>query len=475
MRVPDRRSGRGGQDRYDRMDRYEPARRPRWRWAAAVVAAVALGGGAAAVTQAVTPEGTVDYHAGVDIGQQAPVLEEFAGGTVVPSRGGLDAALAPLFADGGLGSNVAGSVADALTGEVLWDRGGDQAMTPASAAKLLTAAAVLTTRGPNYRIPTRVVAGANPGEVVLVGGGDPTLALGEVSAYRGAARLDQLAEQVRTSLGGTAPSRVIIDTTLFPGPSTHPSWIEADVTGGVISHVTALMTDGARVNPTDTRDNPDHHAQPDLAAGRLFAQALGVPVDQVVAGGSAPQGARVLGEVLSPPIGRIVERMLVDSDNVVAELMARQAALAQGLPASFDGAAQAQRAALAELGVPTPAGVGLVDGSGLSDDNKVTTNQLVALLRAAMSPEHPELSALLSGLPVAGYSGTLDERGRAGLGVVRAKTGTLSHVNALAGYVIDADGRLLVFAVVADATDGRFAAENALDKIASGIGGCGCR
>ncbi len=466
---PVRRSER----RYDRYDD-GPTRRPWWHWAAAAVAMAALGAGTAAVSGAVAPEGTVAYHTGLDTGGRAPILAVIDSGAVSPSRAGLEAVLGPLFANGALGPNVAGSVADAQTGEVLWDRGGDVAMTPASSAKLLTAAAVLSTRGPNYRIPTRAVAGANPGDVVLVGGGDPTLAVGETAAYRGAARLDKLAEQVRTALGGATPGRVIVDSNLFSGPTVHSTWAAADINGGVISSVTALMTDGARVDPTDTRTNPQHHAQPDIAAAQAFAQLLGVPAAEVVPG-RAVDGARVLGEVLSPPIARIVERMLVDSDNVVAEMMARQVALAKGLPASFEGAAQAVNAALAELGVPAPAGTGLVDGSGLSDFNRVSTNHLVAVLHQAASPDHPALSTLLSGLPVAGYSGTLDRRGRAGLGLVRAKTGTLNHVNALAGYVVDADGRMLVFALVADATSNQFGAELALDGMAAAIGACGCR
>ena len=310
--------------------------------------------------------------------------------------------------------------------------------------------------------------------MIRLDGGDPTLAVGEVSAYPGAARLDELAEQVRDALGSTTPTRVLVDSSLFPGPTAHPTWFAPDVAGGVISNITALMTDGARVNPTDRSSNAPRHPEPDLAAARLFAEALGVPPSQV-GRTTAPPNAQVLGEVLSPPIARIVEMMLVDSDNVVAEMLARQVAVAKGLPASFDGAAQATRTVLAELQVPTPAGGGLVDGSGLSDANRVTTNQLVAVLHRAMSPDHPQLRVLLSGLPVAGYSGTLGERSGAGLGVVRAKTGTLSHVNALAGYVVDADGRMLAFAVVADATTNRWAAETALDRIAAQISRCGCR
>jgi D-alanyl-D-alanine carboxypeptidase/D-alanyl-D-alanine-endopeptidase (penicillin-binding protein 4) len=96
----------------------------------------------------------------------------------------------------------------------------------------------------------------------------------------------------------------------------------------------------------------------------------------------------------------------------------------------------------------------------------------------AASPDHPELRWLISGLAVAGYSGTLDvahQRSGAGKGVTRAKTGTLNGVNALAGYVTDKDGRLLAFAMVANGTPSKSAAESALDKLAFGISGCGCR
>ncbi len=86
---------------------------------------------------------------------------------------------------------------DVATGEALYDRGADRATVPASTTKLVTAATVLATRGPAYRIPTRVVAGANPGEVVLVGGGDPTLSIGAKGYFPGAARLDLLAAQVK--------------------------------------------------------------------------------------------------------------------------------------------------------------------------------------------------------------------------------------------------------------------------------------
>ncbi|WP_324278120.1 D-alanyl-D-alanine carboxypeptidase [Blastococcus brunescens] len=83
----------------------------------------------------------------------------------------------------------------------------------------------------------------------------------------------------------------------------------------------------------------------------------------------------------------------------------------------------------------------------------------------------------MSGLPVAGYDGTLLDRGDAGAapGTVRAKTGTLLGVHALAGTVVTTDGRLLSFAVLADGSADELAAESALDDVAAALAGCGCR
>jgi serine-type D-Ala-D-Ala carboxypeptidase/endopeptidase (penicillin-binding protein 4) len=196
--------------------------------------------------------------------------------------------------------------------------------------------------------------------------------------------------------------------------------------------------------------------------------------------GRAPAGAATLAEVGSQPIPRLVEQMLLASDNVLAEALARQVAIAEGQPASFAGAAAATRTVLARLGLP--AGDRLLDGSGLSAQDRVTPALLAGLLRAAADAGRPRLHALVPGLPVSGYLGTLDERYRTGpaavaAGQVRAKTGTLDGVSSLAGLVRGKDRRLLVFAVVADRVPagGTLAAEAALDEVAAALTTCGCR
>ena len=124
----------------------------------------------------------------------------------------------------------------------------------------------------------------------------------------------------------------------------------------------------------------------------------------------------------------------------------------------------------------------LVDGSGLSRDDLVAPGALTRLLASVSSGEPGALSPVLTGLPVAGFDGTLTDRYRAGpqvtgAGVVRAKTGTLRGVSALSGVVRTADGRLLAFALIADAVPpgANRGAEVVLDRLAASFAACGCR
>lgn len=383
-------------------------------------------------------------------------------------------ALASPLADRRLGPRVSAQVVDLVSGIVLADRDGGRLATPASVTKVTTAAAVLASYPADHRFSTAVLAGAHAGEVVLVGGGDFTLsaaAAGKPTEYAGAARLADLAAAVHRA--GIKVNTVVVDGSLFTGPRFGPGWDPRDIASGFITPITALMTDAGRLPGQLGRAT-----QPDLAAGAQFAAAVGAPAARVVRG-SAPAGARLLGQVWSAPLDRILEQTLLASDNVLAEMLARQVALAVGQPASFAGAAQAVRSVLGRLGVDV-SGDELVDGSGLSPQDRLTPRLLVELLRVAASADHPQLHPLFAALPVAGYDGTLDDRYRSGAttiaaGEVRAKTGTLTGVSTLAGLVQTRDGRVLVFAFMADRVPGVRAAEAALDVAASTLARCGCR
>jgi serine-type D-Ala-D-Ala carboxypeptidase/endopeptidase (penicillin-binding protein 4) len=161
---------------------------------------------------------------------------------------------------------------------------------------------------------------------------------------------------------------------------------------------------------------------------------------------------------------------------MLAEALARQVAIAENLPATFEGGAQAVVQALTEAGIDMT-GVTLSDGSGLSQADRIPAGVLTDVVTGAADGSLRGASALLSGLPVAGYDGTLFDRGDAGAapGTVRAKTGTLLGVHALAGTVVTTEGRLLSFAVVADGSGSEVPAEDALDDVAAALAGCGCR
>jgi serine-type D-Ala-D-Ala carboxypeptidase/endopeptidase (penicillin-binding protein 4) len=405
-----------------------------------------------------------------------PVLAAPATGRPQTAAGTATALAGPL-SDGRLGGRVSALVLDADTGQVLLDRGSTNLVTPASTAKLATSVALLSVTEPDQRLTTTVVAGAAPGEVVLVGGGDATLsaaAAKQPTQYEGAARITTLAAAVRRA-GGAKVTRVVVDSSLFPGPAMAPSWDPRDVTGGYITPISAAMVDAGRQDGLRARSTT-----PDLQAGRALAVALGAPKAAVVRG-KAPAGAATLATVRSQPIPRLVEQMLLASDNVLAEALSRQIAVAEGQPAGFTGAAAATRTVLGRLGLPAT-GDRLLDGSGLSLQDRVTPALLAGLLRVAAGPADPRLHALVPGLPVSGYLGTLDDRFRTGpaalaAGEVRAKTGTLDGVSSLAGLVRGAGGRLLAFAVVADRVPvgGTLPAEAALDDVAATLARCTCR
>lgn len=396
----------------------------------------------------------------------------------VPKPERLAAVLEPLLASSALGSHVTAHIMDISTGQALAGQDQDSPTVPASTIKLVTAAAALTSLGTTHRFTTKAVAGDNPGEVVLVGGGDPTLAAGAVGSYPDAARLSDLAAQAKRALGGTAATKVVYDTSIFEGPLFGP-WDTDIPTGGNVAAITGLISDGGRVDPTKNKGEAERHSDPGRAAARAFAAALGLPASAVVKG-TAAAGAKELGSVQSPPLARQVEMMLTESDNVIAETLARHVAIKRGKPATFEGAAAAEKEVIGELGLPLTE-LEQADGSGLARGNKVSPSLLAQIVALGARADHPELRPILTGLPVSAYNGTLSTRFRksnaSAPGTVRAKTGTLRAVSGIAGVVTTADGRLLAFAVLADnvPVGGTIASQDALDRVVTAVAACGCR
>lgn len=442
--------------------------------AAGTVTALTLGDEVAHVLPSASPSPQV---------ARPPLLPTSAPSAAPPSAAGLTRALAVGLRDKALGGHVAISVLDASTGDPVLETSAREIVLPASTAKIATAVAALTALPADLRLTTRVVSGA-PGEVVLVGGGDPTLS-GPFTrpGYPRPASFADLVAKTKTALAGAMVRRVVVDDGLYSGPLLGPGWRPEYVTSGDVAPVMALMVDGGRtaLPPLVGPSRAPRQGDPALAAGRALAKALGT---SVVARGRAPEGATELASVTSAPVPQLVEQMLTRSDNDLAEALTRQVALAKGQPASFDGAAAALRTVLGDVlqsAGATPGAVLLRDGSGLSRLDRVQPGAVTRLLATVAGAERSRYFPVLSGLPVAGFDGTLEKRYRKGpglpaAGVVRAKTGTLNGVSALAGLVRTRDGRLLAFDFTADAVPLglTLSSQTALDRLAAALAGCGC-
>ena len=173
----------------------------------------------------------------------ASVLAPAAASAAAPTSRGLTAALAPLLTSRSLGRHVGVIVTDLATGSVLFSQAGTSPATPASSAKVATAVAALSVLGPTARFTTRVVSGRAPGSIILVGGGDPTLAAGQepASDYPQPATLASLAAQTAQWLRGHGRRAVRLgdDVSLFSGPPMAPGWTTSYISTRNVTPITS--------------------------------------------------------------------------------------------------------------------------------------------------------------------------------------------------------------------------------------------
>ncbi|MGA8987875.1 D-alanyl-D-alanine carboxypeptidase/D-alanyl-D-alanine endopeptidase [Aeromicrobium sp.] len=345
---------------------------------------------------------------------------------------------------------------------------------PASTTKLLTGFAALSLIDPQASFTTRVV---QQGErLMLIGGGDPYLAtvIDKKSKRVERADLATLARRTAASLtqAGVTTVRLGFDASLFTGQAASPSWESTYVSQSIVTPVSALWADQGVVGGARAKD-------PAADAARRFADLLskrGVAVTGEPAAGRAPAGAQTIAAVRSAPVAQIVEALIGTSDNQAAEVMLRHVALAAGQPGSFDGGTAAVVDVLTSADIDVT-GLVLRDGSGLSRSNRIAPRTLAETVNVAATTSRA--SGLMSDLPVSGFTGTLVDRFASlttSLGTLRAKTGTLSGVHSLAGFALDADGRPVVFALMADRTEraAPLVAQAALDRVAAAIATCTC-
>jgi D-alanyl-D-alanine carboxypeptidase len=317
---------------------------------------------------------------------------------------------------------------DAKTGEVIFERNSTQARKPASVIKLLSATSALTYIEAQKVFNTNIYKGISPGTIVINGEYDPWISMIQSQAEK---------------MGRTSLPRL--------GFNTINRYNE--MSGAKTKRLKILY---AGLFPQD------------LANFQTFLKKRGIrtTAQRISTEEAAMQSADPLVLSVSPTLETMVKWTLLWSDNVLAERLARLAAVTSGEKFSSDGVATTFHTVLTNFGID-PDKIEVSDGSGLSKQNRVTAKAIADLLMKIRN--EPKYASIYAGLPIGGVSGTLENRflrtAPQAVGLVRAKTGTLSGTISLAGYV-DSEDRQYIFVAIADKIPRRYSAsERARDTL----------
>lgn len=337
-------------------------------------------------------------------------------------------------------------IQDPLTGEVIYSRNADKPLIPASNEKYLTVAAALEALGPEVTFDTVVKqSGSN---LYLVGGGDIMLAAdaGDPRRVNGRAGLADLAQATAAELtaAGTTSVTLSVDSSLFRSSLLHPDVADTGLEQWVMDLRPIAIN---RSYNDDGQKLPD----PDLTAARTFAKHLnenGIKVTEV-ARAKTPSDAGEIAKVSSAPLREVAAYLMQHSDNSLAEVFGHMVAIKTGADPTWTGAASAVYDVLNGMDLPME-GVTIRDSSGLSDQNRLTNELVVAILQRTWDCDQCPLASLPAALPVSSVEGTLADRFRGTelAGNVRAKTGSLDIVTSLSGYMTTASGRPLIFSAI---------------------------
>lgn len=344
------------------------------------------------------------------------------------------------------------------SGRPLFDAGAQRAVAPASVTKLVVAATALDVLGPAFRYHTILAAphsisadGKLDGDLWLAGSGDPSLRGDDLK--RGVGTLARAG--LRSIAGGVA-----VDPTAMRGPELNPHWSADDAGQDYAAPTNALSVDGDTIESSklvagvEERFWTPVQNVPQYVAAMLasIARARGILTTTPPRIGSAPLNSVVLWDHPSAPLRALETHMLVFSDNHYAEQLLRTVGgEAAGSP-DDRGGLTAERTFLSERGIPVP-GLRLLDGSGLSPGDRVAAITFARLL--ADAELRGARATLYPMLPLGGRQGTLEDYPfTSALGRVRAKSGHLSDVSALAGYVNTRRHGRIVFAFLIDGSPG---------------------
>jgi D-alanyl-D-alanine carboxypeptidase/D-alanyl-D-alanine-endopeptidase (penicillin-binding protein 4) len=349
------------------------------------------------------------------------------------------------------GPHVGLVVQNLTSGQLLYSLNADVGRPPASVEKLYTTVAALNLLGPSLQLQTTVLGtgelepgGIWRGNLYLHGGGDPTFGDGSWNAaYEhgyGPTAL-QLAQQLRHDGIRRVTGHIFADESLFDSDRGGPATNNLPDTPDYGGEMSALVYDHGM---------SAGHMSPAVFAAHELALTLRGMGDSVGAAGrtrDTPSGAAQLAVVKSPPLSVLVKLMDVPSDDLIADMLAKQLGarlLGQGTLAA--GATEIEQAIASGYRLhPT-----IFDGSGLDRDDQTTPAQVVTLLRRVSGT--PTGGLLYAALPVVGRTGTVE-----GIAVRTpaanhcvAKTGTLDNVTNLAGYCRTRGGSSLTFALMID-------------------------
>jgi serine-type D-Ala-D-Ala carboxypeptidase/endopeptidase (penicillin-binding protein 4) len=345
----------------------------------------------------------------------------------------------------------ASCVSVAVDGAVVSTKNPGAPVIPASNMKLVVGAVALELLGPNYGFRTVVTGDVGPdgvvaGDLNLVGGGDPVLGtdwwpIAEVQTYPpiNTTRLEALADAVVAAGVTRVGGRVVGDGSRYDDEWFGPTW-DPSLKITEAGPYDALLVNDARTEPTIAA------ADPALGAAEVFTGLLrdrGLPVSNGVAAATSAFTNEITA-IDSQPLAAIVAEMLLTSDDNTAELLVKELGVQFGAGGTTAAGLQVIRDTLTEWGIAQD-GITLVDGSGLARDNRLTCAVLIEIL--ARTPIDAPLGA---GLPVAAQSGTLTDEfvGSPVAGAMRAKTGSLSDVKALSGYLPAPGGDTIQFALI---------------------------
>lgn len=366
-------------------------------------------------------------------------------------------------------------VAVSTSGEHLFEADASTQVTPASVTKLFTAVAAFNVLGPDHRLSTKVFL-APFGEAWVYGGGDLTLSRTDGPTYYvNPSRLgDLVAASVETGkLPVEGPLVIHVDDSRYQHfDSWDTSWRAGSAGLGFVAPVTSFQLDGDRDNPSGRLSprsmNPLLRAQ--TWVQEAFARAL--PGTEVRAGSLSvvPDDSILIAEVRSSEVRDLVAQMLLDSDNSLAEVLAREVALA--LESNSIGEALVRGTTIFENDTAPPV---FQDGSGLSPSNVVSAHQVVQLLDYIS--EEAALSEIAESLPVAGETGSLRLRftgsNNPARGIIHAKTGTLTGVSSLAGYITHPAGEAQAFSISVSGPTVNQASRASVDALAEALVACG--